>query len=86
MVYASDPQRYAKEVEGAMGDDEVPTFTEPWVDGFLGAKAIATRDVPFLFLSVDPAAGGRGSDTAWTTHFFDTADRIVVRAAATAAG
>ena len=82
MIYAADPKRYAQEVEGAMGDSEVTVFQECWVDRTLATQVRANSDVPFLFLAVDPAAGGLGSDTAWSTHFLDANDRIVVRARA----
>lgn len=83
LMYANYPERFAKEVEGAMGATDAPVFSMLRVDGMLARKFVATQAVPFLFLSVDPAAGGKGSDTAWTSLFFDHRDRVVVRNART---
>ena len=78
MCYAADKKRYAQEVEGAMGDSEVVVFQEFWVDRMFASQVRAGADVPFLFLAIDPAAGGKGSDTAWATLFFNSNDRIIV--------
>lgn len=82
IMYAGNAARYAHEVAGTMGTTQKSVFHEGMVDAMFTRRVTGSAAASFLFLSVDPAAGGETSDTAWTTLFVDPNKNVVVSARA----
>jgi hypothetical protein len=79
VLYQGDPEAFNREAAGVMGTLDVPAFEPDLVMRLFSRNVSHSQAVPFFFLSIDPAAGGKSSDTAWTSSFVTDDAKMVVR-------
>lgn len=78
VLYARNAAARAREVMGATDIEATNVFDEAQVDRALRSRDDVTDPVPFIFVGIDPSAGGEGSRTACVIFTFQN-DKVVVR-------